>query len=314
MARDPDRPAAIELHDVHRTFGQVRAVDGVDLRLELGEIAALLGPNGAGKTTMIDMILGLGHPDQGTVQVLGMSPAAAVSGGLIAAVLQTGGLLKDLTVRETVRMTASLYTTARPVDEVLERAGIASIADRLVGKCSGGEQQRLRFALALLPDPALMALDEPTAGMDVEGRRDFWSAIRRDAEQGRTVLFATHYLEEADAYADRIILLRQGRIVADGTAAEVRNLSSGRSVRASLPAADEATLSHLPGVRSVEIRGDRVLIQTMDSDAVARYLLTSTPARDVEIVAHNLEEAFLALTTDEPGGPEAARPTAAAVA
>ena len=277
----------------------MRAVDGIDLHLEIGEIAALLGPNGAGKTTTIDMILGLGQPDQGTVSVLGMSPAAAVSRGLVSAVLQTGGLLKDLTVRETVRLTASLYAEPRPVDEVLERAGISHLADRLVGKCSGGEQQRLRFALALLPDPALMALDEPTAGMDVEGRRDFWSAIRRDAERGRTVLFATHYLEEADAYADRIILLRQGRIVADGTAAEVRNLSSGRSVRASLADADEASLSRLPGVRSVEIRGDRVLIQTMDSDAVARYLLTATAARDVEIVAHNLEDAFLALTSDE---------------
>ena len=292
--------AAIDLHDVHRSFGAVRAVDGIDLHLELGEIAALLGPNGAGKTTTIDMILGLGQPDRGTVSVLGMSPAAAVSRGLVAAVMQTGGLLKDLTVRETVRLTASLYSEPRPADEVLERAGISAIADRLVGKCSGGEQQRLRFALALLPDPALMALDEPTAGMDVEGRRDFWSAIRQDAERGRTVLFATHYLEEADAYADRIILLRQGRVVADGTAAEVRNLSSGRSVRASLAGADKATLSGLPGVRSVEIRGDRVLIQTMETDAVAKYLLTATAAHDVEIVAHNLEDAFLALTGDDP--------------
>jgi ABC-2 type transport system ATP-binding protein len=292
--------AAVELHDVHRSFGAVRAVDGIDLRLELGEIAALLGPNGAGKTTTIDMILGLGQPDQGTVTVLGMSPAAAVSRGLVSAVLQTGGLLKDLTVRETLRLTASVYAEARPIDEVLERAGIEAIADRLVQACSGGEQQRLRFALALLPDPALMALDEPTSGMDVEGRRDFWAAIRRDAAQGRTVLFATHYLEEADAYADRIILLRQGRIVASGTAAEVRNLSSGRSVRASLPGADEATLARLPGVRSVEVRGERVLIQTLDSDAVARYLLTATDAHDVEIVTHNLEDAFLALTSDDP--------------
>jgi len=300
VADEQGSAAAIDLHNVHRTFGAVRAVDGVDLHLELGEIAALLGPNGTGKTTTIDMILGLGRPDQGSVSVLGMSPSAAVSRGLVSAVLQTGGLLKDLTVRETVRLTASLYAEPRPVDEVLERAGIAHLANRLVGKCSGGEQQRVRFALALLPDPALMALDEPTAGMDVEGRRDFWSAIRRDADRGRTVLFATHYLEEADAYADRIILLRQGRIVADGTAAEVRSLSSGRSVRASLAEADKGTLSSLPGVRSVEIRGDRVLIQTMDSDAVARYLLTATAAHDVEIVAHNLEDAFLALTSDEP--------------
>jgi ABC-2 type transport system ATP-binding protein len=245
------------------------------------------------------MNLGLGRPDEGTVQVLGMSPAEAISRGLVAAVLQTGGLLKDLTVRETLRLTASVYAASRPVDEVLERAGILGIAGRLVGACSGGEQQRLRFALALLPDPALMALDEPTAGMDVEGRRDFWTAIRRDAEQGRTVLFATHYLEEADAYADRIILLRQGRIVADGTAAEVRSLSVGRSVRASLADADEASLARLPGVRTVEVRGERVIIQTTDSDAVARYLLTATAARDVEIVTHNLEDAFLALTADD---------------
>jgi ABC-2 type transport system ATP-binding protein len=305
--RDAQAPVAVELRNVHRTFGTVRAVDGIDLRLELGEIAALLGPNGAGKTTTLDMILGLGQPDQGTVSVLGLAPSMAIARGLVAAVLQTGGLLKDLTVRETVRLTASVFTSARPVDEVLDRAGIAGIADRLVGRCSGGEQQRLRFALALLPDPALMVLDEPTAGMDVEGRRDFWAAIRRDAERGRTVLFATHYLEEADAYADRIVLLRQGRVVADGTAAEVRSLSSGRSVRASLAGADRALLANLPGVRSVEIRGDRVIIQTVDSDAVAKYLLTATTARDVEIVAHNLEDAFLALTADGPA--QVATPT-----
>jgi ABC-2 type transport system ATP-binding protein len=287
---------------VRKSFGRVRALDGVSLVLKEGEIAALLGPNGAGKTTAIDVILGLGKPDEGAVSVFGMSPGAAVARGLVAAVLQSGGLLKDLTVRETVRLIATLFAGARPVDEVLHRAGIADIGGRLVGKCSGGEQQRLRFAMALLPDPALMVLDEPTAGMDVEGRRDFWTAIRSDAEQGRTVLFATHYLEEADAYADRIILMRHGRVVADGTAAEVKSLSSGRSVRAHLPGASETSLRGMPGVRSVEIRGDRVIVQTTDSDALARHLLNATAARNVEIVSHNLEEAFLTLTGDEGDG------------
>jgi ABC-2 type transport system ATP-binding protein len=182
------------------------------------------------------------------------------------------------------------------VAEVLERAGIAGIADRAVGKCSGGQQQRLRFALALLPDPDLMVLDEPTTGMDVEGRRDFWQAIRADARSGRTVLFATHYLDEADAYADRIVLIRQGRVVADGTTAEIKNLAAGRVVRATLPGADQAALAALPGVRSVEVRGDVVLVHSEDSDVVARHLLTRTGARDLEITSRNLEDAFLTLT------------------
>ena len=300
LAASP-KVTAVQLRGLHKSFGSVRAVNGVDLQLEEGEIAALLGPNGAGKTTTIDMILGLGKPDQGTVSVFGMPPVNAVARGLVSAVMQTGGLLKDLTVRETLILTATLFSDSRPIDEVLGRAGIENIGGRLVGKCSGGEQQRLRFAMALLPDPALMVLDEPTAGMDVEGRRSFWSAIRQDAEQGRTVLFATHYLEEADAYADRIILLRHGQVVADGSSAEVKNLSTGRSVRATLQAPDLAILERLPGVRSVDIRGDRVFIQTTESDAVARYLLTTAGGRDLEVVAHNLEDAFVALTADEPG-------------
>ena len=289
---------AVAAAGLHKSFGPVTAVDGIDIRIEPGEIVALLGPNGAGKTTTIDMILGLSHPDRGSVSICGTAPAEAIEHGLVAAVMQTGGLLKDLTVAETVRLTASLFAERRPVDEVLRRAGIFDIADRMVGRCSGGEQQRLRFAMALLPDPELMILDEPTAGMDVRGRRDFWTAIRHDADRGGTVLFATHYLEEADAYADRVILMRQGRIVADGTSAEIRGLAAGRSVRAVLPGAERSSLAALPGVLSVEMRGDRVLIQTTDSDAVARHLLSATAARDVEITAHNLEDAFIELTGD----------------
>ncbi|MEE6262305.1 ABC transporter ATP-binding protein [Plantactinospora sonchi] len=294
----PTSTPAVELTGLIKRYGAVTAVDGLSLRIEPGEVVAFLGPNGAGKTTTVDMLLGLARPTAGSVRVFGQAPADAVALGQIAAVMQTGGLLKDMTVAETVQMTANFYPHARPVAEVLDRAGITDIAGRRVGKCSGGQQQRLRFAMALLPDPDLMVLDEPTTGMDVEGRRDFWTAIRRDARDGRTVLFATHYLEEADAYADRIVLIRQGRIVADGTTAEVKNLASGRLVRATLPGADQMALAGLPGVESVEVRGDSVLVQAGDSDVVARYLLNQTAARDLEITARNLEDAFLALTTD----------------
>jgi ABC-2 type transport system ATP-binding protein len=293
------QPLAIDLQGLHKSFGAVEAVKGVDLNVASGEVVAFLGPNGAGKTTTIDMILGLSQPTAGQVSVFGMQPRQAISRGLVSAVMQTGGLLKDLTVEETARYTASLFTHTRPVAEVLQRAGISDIADRRVGKCSGGEQQRLRFAMALLSDPELLILDEPTTGMDVEGRRSFWGSIRRDTAEGRTVLFATHYLEEADAYADRIILLRHGQIVADGTSSEVKALAAGRTVRATMAGADEAALRALPGADSVEVRGDTVLIHSSDSDAVARYLLTSTQARDLEINTRGLEDAFIALTSDD---------------
>src|SRR4249919_2811252 len=282
---------AVQISGVTKDFGDVHAVRGIDLELQQGEIVAFLGPNGAGKTTTIDMVLGLSRPTSGTAEVLGMTPRHAVARGLVSAVMQTGGLLKDLTVRETVEYTASLFADTRPVDEVLDNAGIAGIADRNVAKCSGGEQQRLRFAMALLPDPALLLLDEPTTGMDVEGRRTFWSAIRRDAEKGRTVLFATHYLEEADQYADRIVLISQGRIVADGTGSEIRALAAGRSIRATLPHADTDRIGAIGGVDGVEVRGDTVLVHAKDSDAVARYLLTETDARDLEITSKGLEDA-----------------------
>ncbi|HEY2794575.1 MAG TPA: ABC transporter ATP-binding protein [Micromonosporaceae bacterium] len=290
---------AVDLRGLTKRFGPVTAVDDLTLAVKPGEIVAFLGPNGAGKTTTVDMMLGLSRPDGGSVSIYGRKPVEAVARGEVAAVMQTGGLLKDLTIAETVRLTATLFPHARPVREVLERAGIADIGDRMVGKCSGGQQQRLRFALALLADPLLMVLDEPTSGMDVEGRRDFWHAIRTDAQRGRTVMFATHYLDEADAYADRIVLIRSGKIVADGTTAEIKAMASGRSVRATLPGADPNALAALAGVESVEVRGDSVFVRAKDSDEVARYLLNQTAARDLEITSHNLEDAFLALTADD---------------
>jgi ABC-2 type transport system ATP-binding protein len=289
---------AVHLRDVHKSFGSVDAVRGVDLTVASGEVLAFLGPNGAGKTSTIDMILGLSHPTAGEVEVYGMPPRRAITKGVVSAVMQTGGLLKDLTVAETVQYTSKLFAANSPIDEVMERAGISHIADRLVGKCSGGEQQRLRFAMALLPDPQLLLLDEPTQGMDVEGRRDFWQAIRDDAARGRTIVFATHYLEEADAYADRVVFISKGRIVADGTASEVKALASGRTIRATLPRAVEVVLRAIPGVDDIEIRGETVLIHSNDTDAVARQLLNETDAHDLEITSRGLEDAFIALTSD----------------
>jgi len=293
------RVPAVHAAGLHKSFGKVHAVRGLDLTVQPGEVVAFLGPNGAGKTTTIDMVLGLSAPDQGSVSIFGHTPRGAIARGQVAAVMQTGGLLRDISVRETVQLNAAMFDSSRPVDEVLARAGILEIADRKVEKCSGGQQQRLRFAMALVSDPGLLILDEPTTGMDVAGRRDFWTAIRADAQRGRTVIFATHYLEEADAYADRIVLVRQGSIVADGTAAQIKNLASGRTVRASFPAAERGLLAGMPPAESVEFDGGRLTVRTGDSDAVVRYLLNNTGAHDVEVAANNLEEAFVALTGDD---------------
>ena len=304
-APQTDRADAVRLTDLHKSFGDVTAVDGIDLTIRPGEVVALLGPNGAGKTTTIDMILGLSRPTSGDARVFGTTPRQAVDRGLVAAVMQTAGLLPDITVRETVELTASLFSHRTDAEEAMRRAGVTDFASRIVKKCSGGQQQRLRFAMALVSDPALLILDEPTTGMDVEGRRSFWEAIHADAEHGRTIVFATHYLEEADAFADRIILMRHGRIIADGTAAEIRASVSGRSVRATLTCAPERLHDALADLRAqgtvsdVEILGSALTLSSTDTDAVAALLLGEHLAKDLEITSRGLEEAFVALTSDD---------------
>jgi ABC-2 type transport system ATP-binding protein len=292
----PMTNTAVQLTGLTKRFGALTAVDGLDLTIRRGEVVALLGPNGAGKSTTIDMLLGLQRPDAGTVLLDGQSPAKAIAKGTVGALLQSGGLLPDLTAGETVRLTAALQQRSRPVREVLDRAGVTEFADQRVGGLSGGQQQRIRFAMALVADPDLLVLDEPTTGMDVETRRGFWTTMRQETAQGRTVLFATHYLDEADAYADRIVLLRAGRVIADGTAAQIKAAVTGRTIRATLPGADLVGLAALPGVDRVETRGDVVMLHCEDSDAALRSLLASTDAHDVEVTARNLEDAFIALT------------------
>ena len=292
----PVETPAVRVTGLTKRYGAVTAVNQLDLTIAQGEVVALLGPNGAGKSTTIDMMLGLARPDAGTVNVFGVTPEAAVRDGRVGAQLQSGGLLPDLTVAEIVGLSAALHKRHRPVAGVLKRAGIADIAKRKVGVLSGGQQQRVRFAMALVTDPDLIVLDEPTTGLDVESRRAFWASMREETDKGRTVLFATHYLDEADAYADRIVLLRAGTVVADGTAAQIKSVVSGRTIRATLPEADTTALAGLPGVDNVEVRGDTVRLACSDSDATLRVLLATTTAHDVEVTAHNLEDAFLALT------------------
>jgi len=306
---------AIEITGLTRGFGsgerRVQAVDGVDLSVRRGEIVALLGPNGAGKTTTIDMLLGLSSPDGGTVRVLGQSPRQAVASGRLSALLQTGGLLSDLTVAETVDVIAGFHSASARVPEVMERTGLTAIAKRKVSKCSGGEQQRIKFALALLPDPDVLVLDEPTTGMDVVARRNFWEAMAEEAGAGRTIVFATHYLEEAEQFAQRTVVMNRGKIVADGATAELRSSLGGRTVTATLPAPiDQSTVGAildelkraglLAGVQASDMQIDSagvMRVRTAHSDALAAKLL-ALGAHDLEIVAPTLETAFTTLTQD----------------
>ena len=292
----------VVLHGLTKTFsspqGPIRAVRGIDLRVPAGETVALLGPNGAGKSTTIDMVLGLAAPDEGSVAVFGMEPGAAVRAGRVGAMLQTGELLPYLTVAELVTMIASLYPRPMDVGEALELAGLTDVAGQRTNRLSGGQTQRVRAAAALVSDPDLLVLDEPTVALDVEGRKGFWTTMRAFAARGKTILFATHYLEEADAYADRAVLLAHGRVVADGPTNEIKAMAAGRTIRATVPGADLASLGRLPGVVGVEPRGAAVVLACADSDTAIRALLHAHPgAHDIEIAGAGLEEAFLQLTT-----------------
>ncbi|MFB7912659.1 ABC transporter ATP-binding protein [Streptomyces sp. NPDC056061] len=295
------RTAAVSFAQVSKVYGEVRAVDGLTLELHPGETVALLGPNGAGKSSTLDLLLGLRTADSGSVRVFGTTPQDAIAAGRVGAMLQSGGLMEDVKVEELVRLACDLHPRPHPVNEVMSRAGITQIADRVVNKLSGGQEQRVRFALATAGANDLIVLDEPTTGMDVTARQAFWATMRDQAEQGRTVLFATHYLEEADAIADRVLVLHKGRLLADGTAAEIKARAGARRISFELDGpVDEVALRALPHLSALDVSGGRVRIQSHDADATvhAVYALGLRP-RALEVAGLGLEQAFVAITEAE---------------
>ncbi|MFI8830255.1 ABC transporter ATP-binding protein [Streptomyces afghaniensis] len=293
--------SVVAFDQVSKAYDAVRAVDALTLALRPGQTVALLGPNGAGKSTTLDLLLGLKKPDSGTVRLFCTSPRDAIVAGRVGAMLQSGGLMDEVTVAELVRLACDLHPKPYRPSEVLSRAGIEQIADRKVNKLSGGQAQRVRFALATAGDSDLIVLDEPTTGMDVTTRQAFWATMREQADQGRTVLFATHYLEEADAVADRVLVLHRGRLLADGTAAEIKAKAGARRISFDLAGrVDEAALRDLPFLTSLTVSGRTVRIQSTDADATvhALYGLGVYP-RNLEVAGLGLEQAFVAITTAE---------------
>ncbi|MFI8293630.1 ATP-binding cassette domain-containing protein [Streptomyces sp. NPDC085614] len=291
---------AVAFEGVHKTFGRVRAVDGVDLGIRRGETVALLGRNGAGKSTTIGLLLGLDEPDSGRVRLFGEAPARAVRAGRVGAMLQEGRPVPRVTVRELVAFVARTYPAPLPVAEALELAGVTELAGRRVDRLSGGQIQRVRFAVALAGSPGLIVLDEPTAALDVEARHAFWDSMRGYARRGNTVLFSTHYLEEADAHADRIVVIDSGRVVADGTSEQLKREAGGNLVSFDLAGRSSEGLTLLPGVTSVEIRGDRARLRTEDSDATVLALAARDMVRGLEVAPVSLDDAFLTLTLARP--------------
>src|SRR5271155_4788503 len=253
--------------NVSKHYGNLHAVDGLNLDLHQGETVALLGPNGAGKSTSLDMLLALRKPTSGQITMFGSDPYHAVKSGRVGAMLQSGGLMPEVTVRELVTLVTTLHPKPEPIDLTLKRAGIDKFADQRVDRLSGGQTQRVRFSLAICGKSELIVLDEPTAAMDVETRRLFWASMKEEVAEGRTLLFATHYLEEADQAAARILAINRGRLLADGTPADIKKRAGARRLSFKLDRVDEHFLLGLPGLVNLEVRHDLVQIQTSDSDA-----------------------------------------------
>jgi ABC-2 type transport system ATP-binding protein len=295
-----DGTVAVRFEGLTKHFGDVCAVDHLNLEIRQGETVALLGPNGAGKTTSVSMLLGLLAPDAGNVSVLGMSPEAAIQSGRTGAMLQEGGLMPGISVGELLDFVLALRTSPFTRAQLNAMAGLDGLERRRVDRLSGGQTQRLRFALAIASEPEILVLDEPTAAMDVEARHSFWANMRNYTSSGRTVLFATHYLEEAETFASRVVIISRGRIVADGTVAELKRSAGAQTVHfltddSTSDGADVA-LSGLSGVLRIERQRERVTLTTNDADSTVRALVSSEiDWRDLEVRSPNLDDIFMAL-------------------
>ena len=290
----------VSFENVRKTYGKVRAVDGLTMELRPGETVAFLGPNGAGKSTSLDMLLDLRKPTSGRIRMFGSDPYHAIKNGRVGAMLQSGGLMPEVTVRELITLVTGFHPRPEPVEQTMRRAGITQFADQRVDKLSGGQTQRVRFALAIVGDSDLIVLDEPTTAMDVETRRAFWDNMKVEVAEGKTLLFATHYLDEADQAADRIIVINKGRLLADGTPAEIKARAGAKRISFHLDQLDEPFLLGLPALVNVEIRHDLVQIQTSDSDRTLYAVLDAGyRPRDLEVSSLGLEQAFLAITAED---------------
>jgi ABC-2 type transport system ATP-binding protein len=288
------------LQGVTKRYGSVIALDDVNLELTTG-VTALLGPNGAGKTTAVKLVLGLARASAGSVVVCGGNPRHAATRERIGSMLQVAKVPETLRVREHVDLFRHYYPNPLPTADVLAATGLTPLANRRFGELSGGERQRVLFALALCGDPALLVLDEPTVGFDVETRRAFWDHIATFARGGRTVLLTTHYLEEADALADRIVVIDRGHIVADGTPSAIKSQSATKVIRCTT-SLTLAELRAITGVQSVRMAGDRTELLAAVAEPVVRELLArDTGLADLEVTGARLEEAFLAITQPKDG-------------
>ncbi|WP_369133543.1 ATP-binding cassette domain-containing protein [Modestobacter sp. I12A-02662] len=294
-----DTPA-LDIEGLTVRYGSAVAVDGIDLHIPRGQTVALLGPNGAGKSSTVNAALGLFRPAAGRVEVLGREPGAAIRDGGVGAMLQHGGLPSETRVGEVLRLVGRRYAAPWPLADLAATTGIDGLLDRRVDALSGGQRQRVLLAVALAGAPPLLLLDEPTSAMDVEGRQAFWATMRGLADRGHTVVFATHHLDEADAVADRVVVVAGGRIVADGSAAEIKRRIDGRTVRFTCPGPRDELVA-LPGVTGVTALGDLVELATADVEATLRGLLaTRDLLPDLEVRGATLEQAFLRLLDTRP--------------